>query len=156
MKKSLITFFQAVIVLIGISTLVFILWEPHLEGRNANAAFSQVYFNDPFLAYAYIASILFFIALYQAFKVLKYIKENKTFSPETLKALRTIKYCLMAFIGCVIIGLIIIVLNRGDDDAAGGVFMGGLVIFGSAVIAIAAAMYERTLQRSGKMKPETA
>lgn len=43
-------FLQAVVVLIGIGALAFLLWEPHLKGRNANATTFEIYFNDPFLA----------------------------------------------------------------------------------------------------------
>jgi hypothetical protein len=63
MKKSSTLFLQGVIVLIGIGALALMLWEPHLEGRNAHATLSQIYFHDPFLAYAYLASISFFAAL---------------------------------------------------------------------------------------------
>ena len=91
MKRSSIIFLQVVIVLIGISTLAIMLWEPHLEGRNAHATLFQIYLNDPFLAYAYTASIAFFVALYQAFKLLEHIGQNKVFSPNSVKALRTIK-----------------------------------------------------------------
>ena len=101
MKRSSTIFLQIVIVLIGIGALALMLWEPHLEGRNAHATLFEIYFKDPFLAYAYLASIPFFIALYQAFKVLKYVRQNKTFSQATVKALRTIKYCAIAIIGFV-------------------------------------------------------
>jgi hypothetical protein len=47
------------------------LWEPHVEGVNAHATLFEKYFN-PFVVYAYVASIPFFVALYQAFKVLGY------------------------------------------------------------------------------------
>src|SRR5579862_8409061 len=91
MKRSSTIFLQIVIVLIGIGALALLLWEPHIEGRNAHATLFEIYFKDPFLAYAYIASIPFFAALYQACKVLGYIGEHKVFSQPTLKALRTIK-----------------------------------------------------------------
>jgi hypothetical protein len=91
-------------VLIGIGALALMLWEPHLEGRNAHATLFEIYFNDPFLAYAYLASIPFFVALYQAFKVLGYIRQNKAFSQATVKALRTIKFCALAIIGFVAVG----------------------------------------------------
>src|SRR5580765_1455101 len=100
MKRSS-TFLQVVIVLIGIGALALLLWEPHIEGRNAHATLFEIYFKDPFLAYAYLASIAFFVALYQAFKVLGYIGQNKAFSQPTVKALRTIKFCAMAIIGFV-------------------------------------------------------
>src|SRR3954451_1544350 len=98
-------FLQAVIVLIGIGALALMLWEPHIEGRNAHATLFEIYFKDPFLAYAYIGSIPFFIALCQAFKVLEYVKQNKTFSQATVKALRIIKYCAIAIIGFVAISV---------------------------------------------------
>jgi hypothetical protein len=134
------------------------LWEPHIEGRNAHATLFQIYFNDPFLAFAYIASISFFAALYQAFKVLGYAGQNKAFSQASVKALRTIKFCAMAMIGFVAAGEIFIMLGN-SDDRAGGVFMGILIAFGSLVIAAAAAMFERIFQdamdiRSGMTCPE--
>lgn len=53
--------FRVGIVLFGVAALTFLLWEPHLEGRNVHATVYQIYFNDPFLAYAYIASLPFFL-----------------------------------------------------------------------------------------------
>src|SRR5207249_1938885 len=142
MKKGSTVFLQVVIVLIGMGALALMLWEPHIEGRNAHATLFQIYFNDPFLAYAYIGSISFFVALYQAFKVLGYVGSNKVFSQAAVKALRTIKYCAIAIIGFVAVGEIFIMLQK-SDDRAGGVFMGILITFVSVVIATAAAMFAR-------------
>jgi hypothetical protein len=140
-------FLQAVIVLFGIGALALMLWEPHIEGRNAHAMFFEIYFKDPFLAYAYLASIPFFVALYQAFKVLRYIGQNKAFSQATVKALRTIKFCALAIIGFVAVGELFIMLGN-SDDRAGGVFMGILITFGSVIIATAATTFERILQNA--------
>ena len=74
MLRSSTIFLQAVVVLIGIGALALLLWEPHLEGRNAHATLFQIYFNDPFLGYAYIATIPFFVALFQAFKLLAFCR----------------------------------------------------------------------------------
>ena len=86
MKRSSIILLQVVVVLIGIGALIFLLWEPHIEGRNVHATLFQIYFNDPFLMWAYTASISFFVALYQAFKLLGYIRQNKAFSLNSVKA----------------------------------------------------------------------
>ncbi len=112
MKRSSTIFLQVVIVLIGIGAVALMLWEPHIEGRNAHATLFEIYFKDPFLAYAYIASIPFFVALYQAFKMLGYAGQNKIFSPAAVKALRTIKYCAIAIIGFVAVGEIFILLGN--------------------------------------------
>jgi hypothetical protein len=154
MKRSSTIFLQVVIVLIGIGALALLLWEPRIEGRNAHATNFEIYFKDPFLALAYIGSIPFFVALYQAFKVLGYAGQNKIFSQAAVNALRTIKYCALVIIGFVVVEEIFIMLNHGSDDAAGGVFMGFLITFGSIVIATAAAMFERILQNAVDIKSE--
>src|SRR5215467_5710381 len=136
MKRSSTIFLQLVIVLIGIGALALLLWEPHIEGRNAHATLFAIYFQDPFLAYAYLASIPFFVALYQAFKVLGYAGQNKTFSQTTVKALRTIKYCALAIIGFVAVSVIFFMFSDPDDRPA-GVFMRLLITFGSVVVATA-------------------
>ena len=154
-KRSSTIFLQVVIVLIGIGALALMLWEPHLEGRNAHATTFEIYFKDPFLAYAYLASIAFFVALYQAFTLLGYIGQNKVFSLDSVKALRTIKYCaitLIAMIGAAVAYLFIAV--RGKDDIAGGVAMGVVMMFISAVIGTAAAIFERLLQNAVDLKSE--
>jgi hypothetical protein len=154
LMKPATIFLQLVIVLIGIGALAVLLWEPHIEGRNAHATLFEIYFEDPFLAYAYIASIPFFVALYQGFKVVGYAGKNQTFSPEAVKALRTIKFCAIAIIGFVCLGEIFIMLGD-SDDRAGGVFMGMLFISGSAVVAAAAMVLERILQDGVDLKSTT-
>jgi len=131
------------------------LWEPHLEGRNAHATLFEIYFKDPFLAYAYLASLAFFVALFQAFRLLGYIGQNNVFSPDSVRALRTIKYCamaLVAMIGAAVAYLFIAV--RGKDDIAGGVAIGLFMMFVSVVIGTAAAVFERLLQNAVDIKSE--
>jgi hypothetical protein len=153
MKRNSTLFLQAVIVLIGIGALALMLWEPHIEGRNKHATPFEVYFKDPFLAYAYIASISFFVALYQAFKVLGYVGQNKVFSPEAVRALRIIKYCAIALIGFVAGGMFFILLSD-EDNKPGGYFMGILIAFPSIIVATTAAMFERIFQNAVEMKSE--
>lgn len=156
MKRGSTLFLQAVVVLIGVGALALMLWEPHLEGRNAHATLSQIYFHDPFLAYAYTASIAFFIALYQAFKLLGYAGKSEVFSQRSVKALRTIKYCALSLIGCLLgaEAFFSIVQRRKGEDIAGGVMMGLFLIFVSAVVGTAAAVFERTLQSAVELKSE--
>jgi hypothetical protein len=155
MKKSSTIFLQVVIVLIGIGTLALMLWEPHLEGRNVHATLFEIYFKDPFLAYAYTASITIFVALYQAFKLLGYIGRNEVFSQRSVKALRTIKYCAMILVAFIVgAEAYFFIAVRGKDDIAGGVMIGLLMIFVSVVIATAAGVFERTLQNAVDIKSE--
>ena len=156
MKNSSTIFLQAVVVLIGIGALALLLWEPHIEGRNARATLFQIYFNDPFLAYAYVASIAFFVALYQAFKLLGHVGRNEVFSQRSVKTLRTIKYCAMSLVGFLAgaEAYFFIVQRSKVDDIAGGVMMGLFLIFVSLVVATAAAVFEKTLQSAVELKSE--
>ncbi len=155
MKKSATIFLQVIIVLVGIGALALLLWEPQIEGVNAHSqAFADVYLDDPFLVLVYVGSIPFFVAFYQAFKLLGYARQNKIFSPAAVKVLRTIKYCALAIIGFVAVEEIFIILNHGSDDAAGGIFMGILIIFSSAVVATVAAVSEKFLQKAVDIKSE--
>ena len=155
MKRSPTLFLQAVIVLLAVGALTFLVWEPHLEGRNVGATPFQIYFNDPFLAYAYTGSICFFVALYNAFKLLGYIGQNQVFSTHSIKALKRIKHCALSLIGFIVgAEIYIVTFARGKDDIAGGVVMGLGMMFCAAIIATSAAIFERLLQSAVEMKSE--
>ncbi len=156
MKRSSTLFLEILIVLIGLGALAFLLWEPHIEGRNEHATLFEIYFRDPFLDLVYTGSIPFFIALCQAIKVLRYVGRNEVFSPEVVKSLRTIKYCALAIIGFVVVEeLFILLMNEGDNDNPGApILLGILIVFPSIVVATAAAMFERILQNAVDLKSE--
>lgn len=147
-------FLQVVIVLIGIGALVFLLWEPHLEGRNVDSTVFEIYFQDPFLAYVYTASILFFAALYQAIKVLGYIRSNQVFSQGAVKALRTIKRCAVGIVGFVTGGVAFLLMYGESDGGPPVVVMGTFFTVTSLVIATAAALFEKILQNAMDIKSE--
>lgn len=155
MKRSSTIFLQIVIVLIGIGALAIMLWEPHIEGRNVHATLFEIYFKDPFLAYAYLASTPFFVALYQAFILLGYIGQNKVFSQNSVRALRTIKYCALVLIAFIVVTeAYLFIFVRGKDDIAGGVAIGLFMLVISVVAATAAAVFERLLQSAVEIKSE--
>ncbi|MBI5531026.1 MAG: DUF2975 domain-containing protein [Candidatus Doudnabacteria bacterium] len=155
MNKTSTIFLRVIIVLIGMGVLAFLLWEPHLEGRNAHATLFEIYFKDPFLAYVYIASLPFFAVLYKTFKLLGLAGENKIFSQNSVKALRTIKYC------AIIQGVLIVtaaayirIFHAKDDDPAGFVAICVVATFIFIVIATAAGVFEKLLQTAVEMKSE--
>lgn len=153
MKKRSTIFLQVVVVLIGVGVLALMLWEPHLEGRNAHATLFQIYFNDPFLAYAYIASIAFFMALYQTFKLLGYVAQDTIFSLNSVIALRKIKYCAISLVAFILgAEAYFFMAMRGKDDITGGVMMGLIMIFISIIVANAATVFEAVVQRAVDIK----
>ena len=146
MKKSSTTFLQVVIVLIGIGVLAGMIRFPLTEGRAANLDLFSVYW-DPFILYGYVASIPFFVALYQAFKLLGYIGKNNVFSLSSVKALRIIKYCaIIQSILIVMAGLYIRIFHNKDDDPAGFLAMCIVTTLVFIVAAIAAAIFEKKIR----------
>ena len=154
MKKSSTIFLQVVVVLIGIMALATMIRFPLTEGRAANLDLFSIYSN-PFIIYGYIVSIAFFVALYQAFKLLGYIGQNKVFSLSSVKALRTIKYCAIVLgILIVIAGIYIRIFHAKGDDPTGFIAVCIVTTFISIVIATATAVFERTLQSAVDIKSE--
>lgn len=147
LRRGVILLMRAMMVLIGIGVLALLLWEPHLEGRNANATLFAIYFKDPFLAFAYFASIPFFVGLYQAFKALGYAEQSKACTPAMRSSVRTIKHCALVLIGFTALGEVFIFLNE-SDDRAGGVAIGILITFASLVVVSMMALLERRLHNA--------
>ena len=153
MKRVSTIFLQSVIVLHGLMTLVILIRFPLYEGRNMNATLTQVYLQDPFLAYMYIAFISIFVAYYQAFIFLTCIRKNRVFTAEAVNALRRIKYCAMTFIGFMLgAEAYFFIVMRSKDDIAGGVMMGLIVILISTVVAVAVGIFEQILQSALELK----
>jgi hypothetical protein len=154
MKRISTVFLQAVVVLIGIVALALLLWFPLTEGRAANLKLFSIYF-DPFILYGYAASIAFFVALYNMFKLLGYIGQNKVFSSNSVKALKSIKYCAIVLsILIVLAGLYIRLFHNKEDDPAGFIAICIITTFVSIVFATAAAIFEKLLQNAIDIKSE--
>lgn len=154
MKRIPTLFLQAVIVLIAMVALTLMIWLPSTEGRAANLDLVGIY-SDPFILYGYAASIAFFVALYKAFRLIGYIGQNKVFSSQSVKALRSIKYCaIILAIGIAGAGLFIRLFHDKDDDPAGFLALCIVTTFVSVVVATAAAIFEKILQNAVDMKSE--
>ena len=139
---------QVIIVLIGIVILVILIRFPLTEGRAANLDLLSIYL-DPFILYGYATSIAFFAALFKAYKLLGYIRQNKLFSSNSVKTLKSIKYhAIVLSILIVLAGLYISLFHNKEDDPAGFLAMCIVTTFVSIVVATAAAMFEKHLQNT--------
>ncbi len=154
MKKISTVFLQAVIVLISMAALAILIWFPLTEGRAANLDLFSIY-SDPFILYGYTASIAFFVALYKAFKLLGYIRQNNVFSSNGIGALKSIKYCAIVLsILIVLAGVYIRIFHSKEDDPAGFLVICIVTTFVSIVVATAAAIFEKRLQNAIDIKSE--
>lgn len=152
MKRAATIFLQLVITLLAIGILTWLLWVPHADGANANAPFFRVYL-DPFIAYVYLGSIPFFVAVYQGIRLLGYVGRNEIFSEPAVRSLRIIKFCTLATIVLVAASALFMIGGEREDRPA-GVFLRLLITFPSIIVLAAAAILERTLQNAVDIKSE--
>jgi len=153
MKTNSILFLKFVVYLIAISTFIGLVWFPQTEGRATNLSLLNIY-TDPLVIYSYIASIPFFVALHQTLKLLKYIKQNKTFSKPAINTVKNIKRCALVIIAFIVLGEAFIILSAQGDDVAGIVALGIYTAFVTSIIATAAAVFEKLLQNALDIKSE--
>lgn len=102
----------------------------------------------------YLSAIPFFIALYQAFKLLTYIDMNKAFSQISVTALKNIKKCATAITILQVIGMPLFYIVGEVDDAPGVILIGMVLVFAPIVIAVFAAVLQRLLQEAINIKSE--
>jgi DUF2975 family protein len=147
------SFLQAVTVLVGLGVLALLLFEPHVEGRNATATFVEVYFHDPFLLFVYAGSIPFFVALFQAFKLLGYAGSGEgAFSARSVRAARLIRDCARITVGFVVVGVLILMFV--GDERTVALFLGLVPTLALLTLGASAALFERLLQRGVELQSE--
>jgi hypothetical protein len=153
MKHGSTLFLKVVIYLIGIGMLAGMIRFPQTEGRAANLDLVSIYM-DPFIIYIYIGSLPFFVGLYQALKLLNLIDANKAFSQGAVNTLRNMKFASLSLIGFIVLALFYIRFFAHGDDPAGPTALGILASFAAAVIATAAAVFQKLLQNAVDIKSE--
>jgi hypothetical protein len=157
MKRGSTIFLKIVISLIAIAALaVCVLGLPGLVAQEAAKTPKTAYLVYLFLVCAYILSIPFFVALYQAFKLLTYADRNEAFSELSIRALRHIKYCAITISTLMVAGIAtLMALSRGKgEDITGIVAPGLLITFASSVVAAVAAMLQKQVQKAIDLKKE--
>src|SRR5581483_6382601 len=132
MKRGSTLFLKLVILLIAIVVLTWIIVFPQLEGRAKNLDLISIY-ADPFIIYGFIASIPFFVGLYQAFKLLSLIDANKAFSKAAVTTLKNMKLAALSLIGFISVAEVYIHFFAHGDDPAGPTMLGFFAIFAALV-----------------------
>jgi hypothetical protein len=153
MKRGSTLFLKIVILFIAIAVSAGLIWFPHTEGRAANLDLISIY-TDPFIIYIYLGSIPFFVGLYQALKLLNLIDANKAFSKGAIKTLKYMKFASLSLIGFITLAVLYIRFFAHGDDPAGPTMLGICVVFAVAVIATAAAIFQKLLQNAVDIKSE--
>ncbi|MBV6715484.1 DUF2975 domain-containing protein [Paenibacillus chitinolyticus] len=154
MKKASTLFLKLAVILIGIPVLALCIF---LVPNVANFA-SELYPNIASMKYLvfilmYGAAIPFYLALYQAFNLLRYMDKSKSFSELSVNALKNIKHCAITISSLYVLGMPLIHFIAKKVDPPIGL-LGLILIFSSLVIAFFAAVLQRLLQEAINIKSE--
>ncbi|HEX5430118.1 MAG TPA: DUF2975 domain-containing protein [Patescibacteria group bacterium] len=155
MKRGSTWFLRAVLVLLGLiaaAVCVFGL-PPIFRGASSEYPGARVllYF---LIAGITISVVPFFIALYQAWKLLNYIDSNRAFSQISVNALGSIKYCSIAMSICYAVGIPYLFHVAQLDDAPGLGLIALAFASSPLVVATFAAVLEKLLQSAINIKSE--
>jgi len=155
MERGSTLFLKIVVILIGIPVLALCIFVvPGLANFAAELYPDHAYMKYLIYLDLYLAAIPYYIALYQAFKLLSYIDKNNAFSELSVSALRVIKYCGITISIVIAAGMPLYYLVADKDDAPGIILIGLIIIFASLVIAVFAAVLQRLLKQAIDIKSE--
>lgn len=155
MNKGTTFFLKIAVILIGIPVLALCIFlVPEVGSYAAELYPDMAYIKYLIFIDLYAAAIPFYIALYQAFKLLSYIDKNKAFSTISVKALKNIKYCAITISILYVVGMPLLYLIAEKDDAPGIILIGLVIIFASMVIAVFAAVLQKLLKEAIDIKSE--
>ncbi|GGA67594.1 DUF2975 domain-containing protein [Ornithinibacillus halotolerans] len=153
MKRGSTLFLKLALVIIAVPVLALaITGAIYLINHPANPDYDQILY--PIVIGMYVSTIPFYMAIYQAFKLLNYIDRNKAFSQVSVAALTKIKYSSIMFSAIYVVILPFVYMVAELDDAPGLIIIGGIPVFASLVIAVFAAVLQRLLQEAIHIKSE--
>jgi Protein of unknown function (DUF2975) len=155
MKQGSTLFLKLAVFVIGAPVLAFCIFMVTMIAKNiAEGLSGWDYVMLGMLTIVYVSAIPFYVALYQAFKLLSYIDKKKAFSELSIRALRKIKKCAITMSGLYVVALPLFFIFAELDDAPGVVIVGMMFVFAPMVIAVFAAVLQRLLQEAIYIKTE--
>lgn len=153
MKRGSTLFLKTAVILMGIPVLALCIFGLYTLANNpVSPDYAHILY--PILIGMYVSAIPFFIAVYQAFKLLSYIDKNQSFSELSVKSLKKIKFCAITISGLYLVIMPFVFLVADLDDAPGLIIFGMVPVFASMVIAVFAAVLQRLLQEVIHIKSE--
>ncbi|WP_226658099.1 DUF2975 domain-containing protein [Pseudalkalibacillus hwajinpoensis] len=154
MNRGSTYFLRLTVLLLGIAVLLLCLFALPWMAKEVltNSAFASLVY--PVLIGMYVAAIPFFIALYQALRLLSLIDKNDAFSPRSVHALRVIKWCAVAISSVYLVVMPFFYLIGEKDDAPGVILIGLVFIFASFVIAVFTAVLQKLVKSAIEIKSE--
>ncbi|QCR33087.1 DUF2975 domain-containing protein [Lysinibacillus sp. SGAir0095] len=155
MERGSTLFLKIAVILMGLPVLALCIFVvPNIASFAAELYPDYAFIQYLVLIDLYAAAIPFYFALYQAFKLLSYIDNNKAFSQISVQALKNIKFSAISISILYIVGMPLFYLIAERDDAPGIILIAMVFVFIPLVIAVFAAVLQRLLQEAINIKSE--
>jgi len=116
MKRYILTALKIITLFLALFSAYWLIRSPLVEGRAVGLDVVSIYL-DPFVIYFYLASIPFFVFLFQAYTLFILLQHGKNHSRKIINKLRIIKYCTLLQIVLIIIGATIIISTSTEGNA---------------------------------------
>lgn len=153
MKRGSTIFLKIAVFLIGVIVLsLCIFFLPWLANDTAEMFPEFAFLQYPVLLGLYVTTIPFFVALYQAIRLLKLIDNEDAFSESSVNSLNLIKYCAITISILYVIGFILLMSQSALHP--GIAIIGFIIIFASVVIAVFAGVLQKLLRNALDIKSE--
>ncbi|MGP4075792.1 DUF2975 domain-containing protein [Halobacillus sp. K22] len=153
MKRGSTLFLKVSVFLIGLPVIALCIFAlPSIAREASDTEYASYIY--PVLAAMYIAAIPFFMALYQALRLLGFIDKNNAFSESSVKALKRIKFSAVTISVVYMAAMPFFYLIGELDDAPGVIVIGLVFVFASLVIAVFTAVLQMLLKNAIAIKSE--
>ncbi|MBL0386903.1 DUF2975 domain-containing protein [Tumebacillus sp. ITR2] len=154
MKRETI-FLKLAVVLMAIPVLALCIFAlPEVASGATEQDSELAYLQISAVVAMYGTAIAYFVALYQAFRLLRYIDKNNAFSELSVRALKNIKNCAITISVFFVAALPFLFHVAQEEDAPGLGALGLIIIFGAIVVAVFAAVLQKLLQNAIDIKSE--
>lgn len=146
---------KVVLIILGGLVMAFCIFAIPMMSRGVGIEWPQLtHLKYPILIGGYLTALPFFVALYQAFKLLTYIDRSIAFSDVSVRALRSIKYCGITMSILYAASTPIVFQIAEADDAPGAVLFWMLFALAPAIVAVFAAVLQKLVENAIDIKSE--
>ncbi|WP_080873727.1 DUF2975 domain-containing protein [Oceanobacillus timonensis] len=155
MPKSSTVFLKTVVYLMGL--LIFVLsifLIPQFINNISDGPSMVKWVIYPIIIGFLLTTIPYYMALYQALRLLKLIDKNDAFSESAVFTLKKIKQYALIITGIYIVMMPFIYIFAEKDDAPGAIIIGFVPMFASFVIAVFASVLQKILKNALDIKTE--
>ncbi|WP_064094042.1 DUF2975 domain-containing protein [Rossellomorea aquimaris] len=153
MKRGTILFLKSALVMMGIIVFSLCLTLlPWLAEHTVELNPEFAHLRYPVLFGLYSSAVPFFMALYQAFKLLQYIENRQAFSELAVVSLKLIKNYAIVIIFIYILGVLLLLVQNALHP--GIAILGIIIIFASLTISFFAALLQGLLRNALEIKSE--